>query len=143
MYPFSLKKGANIYGIIFGASHPKAVDIFLRIAWKRSPINGDANFDIDDDAMKIQPDFFTGQKLTKIEAFQKNVREKILTKEITNNSELYNHTLEEGHIGTHSAKVLLDMKNREVTFEGKSPLVTYEKVYGKEKRKLDYIIIKK
>jgi three-Cys-motif partner protein len=38
LYPFSLKKGANIYGIIFGASHPRAVDKFLTIAWKRSPV---------------------------------------------------------------------------------------------------------
>jgi three-Cys-motif partner protein len=29
LYPFSLKKGANIHGIIFGASHPLAVDKFF------------------------------------------------------------------------------------------------------------------
>ena len=52
LYPFSLKKGANIYGIIFGASHPRAVDKFLTIAWKRNEINGEANFDIDDDELK-------------------------------------------------------------------------------------------
>ena len=50
LYPFSLKKGANIHGIIFGASHPRAVDKFLAIAWKRNETNGQANFDIDDDA---------------------------------------------------------------------------------------------
>lgn len=52
LYPFSLKKGANIHGIIFGASHPRAVDKFLSIAWKRNETNGEANFDIDDDFMK-------------------------------------------------------------------------------------------
>jgi three-Cys-motif partner protein len=85
LYPFSLKKGANIYGIIFGASHPRAVDKFLRVAWNRNPINGDANFDIDDDELKNQRLLFDNPPLTKIEAFQKNVRDKILTKEITNN----------------------------------------------------------
>jgi hypothetical protein len=49
LYPFSLKKGANIFGIIFGAKHPLAVDKVFDIAWGRNPINGDANFDIDDD----------------------------------------------------------------------------------------------
>jgi three-Cys-motif partner protein len=30
LYPFSLKKGPNIHGIIFGATHPRAVDeIFI------------------------------------------------------------------------------------------------------------------
>ena len=69
LYPFSLKKGANIHGIIFGASHPKAVDKFLNIAWARSPINGDANFDIDDDSKKNQLNIFSDKKLTKVEEF--------------------------------------------------------------------------
>ncbi len=143
LYPFSIKKGANIYGIIFGASHPRAVDKFLKIAWKRSPINGDANFDIDDDELKAQGYLFGSQPLTKIEAFQTNVREKILSKEITNNFELFDYALEEGHIGMHAANKLKEMKKSgEVIFEGTSPLVTYEKVYGKEKRKVEYIINK-
>ena len=141
LYPFSIKKGANIYGIIFGASHIRAVDKFLTIAWKRNETNGEANFDIDDDEIKKQGELF-GEPLTKIEAFQKNVRNKILTKEITNNFQLFDFTLEEGHIGKHAAEALQKMKKKaEVSFEGKSPLVTYEQVY-KMKRKLEYIILK-
>ncbi len=143
LYPFSIKKGANIYGIIFGASHPRAVDKFLSVAWKRNETNGEANFDIDDDDLKSQQSLFGNQPLTKIEAFQKNVKEKILTKQIANNFELYDYALEEGHLGKHAAKVLLDMKKqKEITFDGRSPLVTYEKVYNrKKKRKVDYIIL--
>jgi three-Cys-motif partner protein len=74
LYPFSLKKGANIHGIIFGVSHPRAVDKFLSIAWKRNETNGQANFDIDDDSKKSQLDMFTSKKLTKIEEFQENLR---------------------------------------------------------------------
>lgn len=36
LYPFSIKKDANIFGIVFGATHPLAVDKFLNIAWKRN-----------------------------------------------------------------------------------------------------------
>lgn len=140
MYPFSIKKGANIYGIIFGASHIRAVDKFLNIAWKRNETNGEANFDIDDDEMKRQGELFS-KPLTKIEAFQKNVKERVLTKEITNNFQLFDYTLEEGHIGKHAAEVLQEMKKKgEVLFDGKSPLVTYEQVY-KMKRKLEYSIL--
>jgi len=143
LHPFSLKKGTNIYGIIFGASHPRAVDKFLRVAWNRSPINGDANFDIDDDELKNQGFLFGSPPLTKIEVFQKNVRDKILTQEITNNFQLFDYCLEEGHIGTHAADELKKMKkNSEVSFDGTSPLVTYEQVY-KVKRKLEYSILKK
>ncbi len=139
LYPFSLKKGANIYDIIFGASHPLAVDKFLSVAWKRSPINGEADFDIDDDEGKRQGDLFT-KRLTKIESFQKNVTNKILSQEIINNFQLFDYSLEEGHIGTHAADVVRKMKkNGEIIFEGTSPLVTYEQVY-KKKRKVDYNI---
>ena len=88
LYPFSLLKGCNIHGIIFGASHPRAVDKFLSIGWKRNGENGDANFDIDDEAGKAQIDLFIGQKLSKIDSFKNEVKEKLLSKEITNNVEL-------------------------------------------------------
>ena len=136
-----IKKGANIYGIIFGASHIRAVDKFLTIAWKRNEINGEANFDIEDDEVKAQGELF--KKPSKIETFQKNVRTKILAGEITNNLQLFDYTLAEGHIGKHAADELRKMKkNGEVFFEGTSPLVTYEKTHGKEKRKLEYNILK-
>lgn len=35
LYPFTIKKRTNYYGIIFGASHPRAVDKFLKTAWKK------------------------------------------------------------------------------------------------------------
>lgn len=143
LYPFSLKKGANIYGIIFGASHPRAVDKFLTIAWKRNEINGEANFDIDDDELKGQANLFGNQPLTKIEAFHKRVKDKVLSGEITNNLQAFDYALDEGHLGKHIAEVLRNMKkSEEVSYESSSPLVTYENVY-KVKRKLEYRIIKK
>jgi three-Cys-motif partner protein len=141
LYPFSLKKGANIHGIIFGASHPRAVDKFLSIAWKRNSINGDANFDIDNDAIKVQTDIFCSPK-TKIERFQENLQCKILSKEISNNFEVLQYVFAEGHIGKHAADCLKKMKNEgDITYSGTSPLVTYDNVY-KNNKKIDYQILK-
>ena len=138
-----MKKGSNIYGIIFGASHPRAVDKFLTVAWKRNETNGEANFDIDEDAKKNQPNLFLGKTLTKIEVFKENVRKKVLAKEIVNNFQLFNYALEEGHLGKHASEVLREMKkNGEISFEGTSPLVTYEQVC-KVKREVKYSILKK
>lgn len=130
LYPFSLKKGSNIHGIVFGAMHPRAVDKFLSIAWKRNDRNGQANFDIYDDDKKGQLDIFQGQRLTKLEEFTNKLREKILSGEITNNFELYSYVLDEGHIPKHAAECLLNMKRKhEVFFESKSPLANYQNVY--------------
>lgn len=140
LYPFSLKKGANIHGIIFGASHPRAVDKFLSIAWKRNETNGEANFDIFDDKKKVQIPIFGDKKLTKLEEFKQNLKSKILNKEITNNFDLLNYVYNEGHIGSHASECLKEMKKRkEVNYDSPSPLVTYENVYKKQK-KINYII---
>lgn len=45
--PFSIKKGANIYGIIFGSAHPLGIDKFLEVAWRQDEFSGEANFPID------------------------------------------------------------------------------------------------
>jgi three-Cys-motif partner protein len=137
LYPFSIKKGSNIYGIIFGASHIRAVEKFLGIAWKKNKTNGEANFDIDDDSKKSQLSLFGEKKLTKIESFQNLIREKILRKEITNNLDLFILVLEEGHIGMHAADCLRAMKkNGEISYESTSPLITYENY--KDKKILEY-----
>jgi hypothetical protein len=65
-----------------------------------------------------------------------------LDKAITNNFELFSFALEHGHIGSHAADCLKGMKkNGEVSFEGISPLVTYDNVY-KNKKKIEYQILK-
>jgi three-Cys-motif partner protein len=140
LYPFSLRKGPNIHGIIFGASHPRAVDKFLSIAWKRNETNGEANFDIYDDEKKSQLLLFGDQKLTKIEEFKQNVRDNILKGEIKNNIELLDYVYNQGHIGNHASECLKEMKRKgEVQFDGASPLVTYDNVY-KKKIKVNYKI---
>lgn len=140
LYPFSLKKGANIFGIVFGTKHPLAVDKFLNIAWKRNPINGNANFDINEDSKKIQLDIFEGKKLTKIEQFQDAFKKKVLSGEIKNNAEALNYVYEEGHIGRHAADCLKALKKEgKINYDGSSPLVTYKNVY-KIKKIINYKI---
>lgn len=143
LYPFTIKKGANIYGIIFGAKHPLAVDKFLRTVWKKNAINGEANFDIDDDQKKSQLDIWEERKLTKLESFQEDLRRKILNGEFRTNKEVYDYTLEQGHISQHSSDELKKLKNeRLIDYEGRTPLVNYIQVY-KNNRIITYRLTKK
>jgi hypothetical protein len=141
LYPFSIKKGTNIYGIVFGASHVRAVEKFLSIAWKRNERNGEANFDIDGEGQKSQFDLFDPQiTLTKLEIFQRLVEEKIMTGEIFDNIQLFVFTLEKGHIGKHAADKLKKMKKEgKINYEGRSPLITYENY--KSSKNLPYEVI--
>ena len=143
LYPFTIKKGTNIYGIIFGAKHPLAVDKFLNIAWKFNGVNGQANFDIDDEASLGQQVLFGEQRISKIEAFGKNLKTKVLSYGISNNLEALNYAYDEGHMGKHAADCLRSMKKaKEVDYDCSSPLITYENVYRKN-RILEYKVLKK
>jgi three-Cys-motif partner protein len=133
MFPFSLKKGANIYGIIFGAKHFRAVDKFLEVAWKRNATNGEADFDIDEDVKKNQLDIFGVKKMTKIEKFQSEVEELVMNGTIKNNSDALIHAYEMGHIPAHSTEVLKKLKKEgKILYEGKTPGINYENVFKKE-----------
>jgi three-Cys-motif partner protein len=143
LYPFSLKKGSNIYGIVFGASHLRAVDKFLSIVWRRNGTNGEANFDIDDDHDDIQLGIFESRRLfTKIESFQQLVRNRLLNGEISNNIELFTFALEEGHLAKHAVECIKRMKHDgEISYDGVSPLVTYDNY--KAERKIEYKVLPK
>lgn len=139
LYPFSIKKGANIHGIIFGAKHPRAIDKFLDIAWKNNPINGDANFDIDEDqtVAKIQTDLFGNKPLTKLELFEQDLVKKLLNGSLSNNKEVLDYVYHCGHIPKHADSILRKLKDsKKVNYEGTSPYLKYEYVYNLKKKKL-------
>ena len=132
LYPFSIKKGSNVYGIIFGASHIFAVDKFLRIAWNQNSINGEANFDIDSDLKKNQFDLFSGKQLNKIEKFQSDLEDAMLSGQIVDNKSAYIYTIEHGHINSHADFLIRQMKkDGKIDFEGRSPKCNYEQVFRK------------
>lgn len=125
LYPYTIKKGTNIYGIIFGASHPRAVEKFLGLAWKRNPINGEANFDIDEDIQKIQLDIFAinNKRLTKIESFRRRVRDAINNGEIKNNIDTFIFTINSGHIPDHAREEVIQMRKEGlISFKGHSKI---------------------
>jgi three-Cys-motif partner protein len=126
LFPFSIKKGANIHGIIFGSKHILGVQKFLDIAWKQNCINGQANYDIDDDKSKLQLtiDFFNeGQKLSKVDSFKQSLEEFIRSNKKVSNVEVYNFTYEQGHIRSHADDKLKELRNQsKILFTGHTKL---------------------
>lgn len=129
LYPFSIKKGANIYGLIFGAKHPLAADKFLHIVWDKNQINGEANFDLDDEWKKQQTDLFEGKRLTKIEEFQSKVEQLILSSNKITNKDIYDFTIENGHIPKHSIEVVKRLKKEKFILYSGHPRINYNSCY--------------
>jgi hypothetical protein len=102
---FSIKKGANVYGLVFGSAHPLGMDKFLRIAWKHG---GDANFDIDNDCIDPgQPSLFPEyDKPTKISEFEKTVEQEIFNGHLKTNKDLYLFAIRNGMLSAHAREAL-------------------------------------
>ena len=129
LYPFSLKKGKNIYGLIFGSKHILAADKFLHIVWKINTTSGSANYDIYDDEEKKQLNLFpelVGK--TTMQLFREKFKEEVLGGRIQTNKDAYHYTIEKGHIPKHATEVLRSLKKEGIINYTGSPLVNYENV---------------
>lgn len=107
--PFSIKKGSHIYGLIFGTNHTLGMEKFLKVCWKLDGIRGTANFDIDSDNIDIyQPSFFEElNKPKKRIVFENTVRQKIISKQLLYDYDVYDFALQNGFLLKHSKEILI------------------------------------
>ena len=118
---FSIKKGSNIYGLIFGSSHPLGLEKFLRICWKADPERGEANFDIDEDQLDSSaPHLFSEMdQPRKLTMFQRDVRARILAGKLTTDRDVYLDALQEGFLPAKGKAVLRELlKSGQIRVEG-------------------------
>ncbi|MFP4521820.1 MAG: three-Cys-motif partner protein TcmP, partial [Fibrobacterota bacterium] len=109
--PFSLKKGANIYGIIFGSSSLYGLEKFLQVCWKIDSQTGEANYSIEKEKYwhGQQSLFPEENSFKKIDLFKNELLE-FLNKAQTNN-ETYRFTLLKGFPPSKANEVLRDLQN--------------------------------
>jgi three-Cys-motif partner protein len=121
LYPFSIKKGPNIYGLIFGSKHPLGVEKFLNIAWDKNKLNGEANFDIDGDIDKQQPELFPElHRPTKLEKFEQEVNKMICRKREVTNRESFDFALANGHTPSQIRDIVQKLRKAgEVSCDGR------------------------
>ena len=49
LHSFTIKKGTNYYGLIFGTNHTFGMEKFLRVCWKEDALGGESNCNINND----------------------------------------------------------------------------------------------
>lgn len=114
--PFSIQKGPNIYGLIFGSAHPLGMDKFLQVAWNKDMINGEADFDINRDnlspgEMLLPLDNFGPTKVT---AFEREVERLLRSGQIKDERDLVHCCFGCGVKRQHAQGILTKLKNRGV-----------------------------
>ena len=111
---FSIKKGSNYYGLLFGSNHTLGAEKFQRVCWKKDTITGEADYNIDRELVynKNQGVLFEEAKIPiKIKEFKRRLKEKILNREIEYDIEAYKFALKNKCLVSHSSEVLKEMMN--------------------------------
>ena len=109
--PFSIKKGSNIYGLIFGSNHPLGMEKYLDAAWKIDKNTGEANYNIDDDSIIKTPQlsiFSEDNIVKKLDVFKKKL-ENWLKNSTRTNEEIYLFAILNGMRKIHANNILKDL----------------------------------
>jgi len=123
MGQFSIRKNANIYGVIFGSNHPLGLKKFLDVAWKLDTHTGETNFNIDNDSVRtgqILLDFENDGKVNKIKklvAYEIELVEFLKTER--SSSEIYIFSIEKGISIKKTNEILRNLEhNNRLSFQG-------------------------
>lgn len=123
--PFSFRKGSNIYSVIFGSAHPRGMEQFLSVAWKKDKLNGEADYDLNrEDFNDLAPflpmDMFSKPRKTQV--FEASLEAAIRNGSVACEKDIYIFCLENGMMPGHAAPVLAKLKkDRVIECAFKSP----------------------
>ena len=109
LVPFSFKKKANIYGLIFGTANSLGADKFLRICWRLDAVRGEANYEMEGISANCPSLFKDWDKPTKLKAFECDLANMILSRKIETNWQIYDFALRRGFLPHHSQAALTAM----------------------------------
>ena len=109
--PFTIKKGANVYGLIFGSRHVLGIMKFLGRCWQQDPERGEANFDIDGDCLTPeQPALFAEMnKPQKLDRFETQLLDAVSAGTLSTNHEIIEFGIQKGFLPKHSRPVIANM----------------------------------
>ncbi len=110
--PFSIRKGANIYGVVFGSGHPRGMDKFLQVAWRKDELNGEADFDINREnfrscQMSLPLEEFRPSKVT---AFERELEQLLRKGQCPSEADVIQACFDHGVTRQHAKPVLAKLK---------------------------------
>lgn len=112
LHQFSIKKGTNYYGLIFGTSHSLGMEKFLKVCWEQDQMAGEANFDINDD-FKFGTLFYKEEFSNKIQKYKEELYNKICNKEIVTNIQGLKFALKYGIQTKNYLEIILEFINKD------------------------------
>lgn len=114
--PFSIKKGANIYGLIFGSAHPLGIDKFLEVVWRKDEFSGEADFPIDRENIRPEQMLLPMAEVqaSKITAFENELEGLLRAGRLLTEVDVMRVCFEYGVKRHHARPVLAKLKSERV-----------------------------
>jgi len=111
LHQFTIKKGSNYYGLIFGTGHTLGMEKFLKVCWDKDKLSGESNFSMYND---YQPNtlFYTETNTVRINDYKDQLKKAILTRKISNNLDGMKHALLNGVPTRAYIEVLEEIKGK-------------------------------
>jgi three-Cys-motif partner protein len=118
LHSFTIQKGTNYYGLIFGSNHTLGMEKFLKVCWSEDKLAGESNCNINND-YEVGSLFYDPNSSNKKQEVYNVVKDKILKKEITNNIDGLKFVLSHGCEPKLFVDVVENLINQqEITIEG-------------------------
>lgn len=119
IHHFSILKGPNRYGLIFGTGHTYGMEKFLNVCWRKDKYAGESDELINNDW--TDGTLFANTELpTKKREVKEDIQHKILEGVIKDNREGLKYALRQGCLGDVYYDAFKELKDREkITIEGK------------------------
>jgi three-Cys-motif partner protein len=95
LHHFTIQKGTNYWGLIFGTNHTLGMEKFLKVCWGIDKQSGESNCNINDD-FQIGTLFYNETETIKKQAVELDIRNKILSVNISDNKSGLKYALKNG-----------------------------------------------
>ena len=95
LHSFTIQKGANYYGLIFGSNHSLGMEKFVKVCWKHDKLSGESNCNINND-FEQNTLFYNPANTIKKASMRSILKSKILKSEITDNVTGLEYALKNG-----------------------------------------------
>lgn len=95
IHHFTIQKGSNYWGLIFGTGHSLGMEKFLKICWEEDIYSGESNCNLHGDYEKDSMFGDIGENVKK-DAVAEEVTSLILSRKIVNNKSGFNYVMKKG-----------------------------------------------
>lgn len=95
IHAFTIQKGKNYYGLIFGTTHSLGMEKFVKVCWKHDNMSGESNCNIDNDFLPGTL-FFDQGNSNKKTMVKDQIERLILNRVITSNIQGLQYALKHG-----------------------------------------------